>query len=63
MTFGHRGSETVGGKKDRASMGVGLGNLWVQPDVHVITDDAVDEFNQWRRASLKIDGLLCSLEC
>jgi hypothetical protein len=42
-------------------MGVGLGNLWVRPDVHVVVDEAIDEVNQLRRVSLKIDGLLCGL--
>ena len=42
-------------------MGVGLGNLWVRPGVHVVADVALDEANQLRRASLKIDGLLCRL--
>jgi hypothetical protein len=42
-------------------MGVGVANLWVRPDVHVVADEAVDEDHQLRRASLKIDGLLCGL--
>ena len=42
-------------------MGVGLTNLWVRPDVHVVADEAVDHTNDLRRASLKIDGLLCAL--
>jgi hypothetical protein len=42
-------------------MGVGLGNLWVRPDVHVIADEVLDEAQQLRRASLKIEGLLCGL--
>ncbi|HEX9868933.1 MAG TPA: hypothetical protein VGC99_10125 [Candidatus Tectomicrobia bacterium] len=42
-------------------MGIGLGNLWVRPDVHVIVDAALDETDGLRRATLKIEGLLCSL--
>jgi hypothetical protein len=42
-------------------MGVGFSNLWVRPDVHVVADEAVDQAPQLRRASLKIDGLLCGL--
>jgi hypothetical protein len=42
-------------------MGVGLGNLWVRPDVHVVADVAIDGVNQLRRTSLQIDGLLCRL--
>jgi hypothetical protein len=29
--------------------------------VHVIADEVLDEAQQLRRASLKIDGLLCGL--
>jgi hypothetical protein len=42
-------------------MGVGLGNLWVRPGAHVVADVAPDGVGQLRRASLKIDGLLCGL--
>ncbi|MGH8070195.1 MAG: hypothetical protein ACRERE_34105 [Candidatus Entotheonellia bacterium] len=42
-------------------MGIGLHNLWVRPDVHVVVDDALDEANRRRRVTLKIDGLLCGL--
>jgi hypothetical protein len=42
-------------------MGIGLHNVWVRPDVHVVVDEAADQTNQLRRATLKIDGLLCSL--
>jgi hypothetical protein len=42
-------------------MGIGPRNLWVRPDVHVVVDAALDEANQRRRATLKIDGLLCRL--
>ena len=42
-------------------MGVGLRNLRVRPVVHVVADGVVDQVNQLRRASLKIDGLLCGL--
>jgi hypothetical protein len=42
-------------------MSVGLRNIWVRPDVHVIADAAVDDANLLRRASLRVDGLLCSL--
>jgi hypothetical protein len=42
-------------------MGVGLRNLWVRPEVHVVADEAVDQAHHLRRASLKIDGLLCGL--
>ncbi len=49
------------GREDRKSMGIGLHNLWVRPDVHVVVDDALDEANRRRRVTLKIDGLLCGL--
>jgi hypothetical protein len=42
-------------------MGVGLRNLWVRPDVHVVADEAADQTNRLRRATLKLDGLLCGL--
>jgi hypothetical protein len=42
-------------------MGIGLRNLWVRPDVHVVVDEPLDEADRRRRATLKIDGLLCSL--
>jgi hypothetical protein len=42
-------------------MGVGLRNLWVRPDVRVVADEAADQANLLRRATLKIDGLLCAL--
>jgi hypothetical protein len=42
-------------------MGVGLRHVWVRPDVHVMADEAVDQVNLLRRATLKIDGLLCGL--
>jgi hypothetical protein len=42
-------------------MGIGLGNLLVRPDVHVVVDVALDETDGLRRATLKIDGLLCNL--
>ena len=42
-------------------MGVGMRNLWVQPNVHVTGDTAADAANLLRRATLKVDGLLCSL--
>jgi len=42
-------------------MGIGLRNMWVRPDVHVVTDDAADPANLLRRATLKVDGLLCGL--
>ena len=47
--------------KDRPRMGVGLRNLWVRPDVHVVADEAADQTNRLRRATLKLDGLLCGL--
>jgi hypothetical protein len=42
-------------------MGVGLRNVWVRPDVHVVADVAVDQAGLLHRATLKIDGLLCGL--
>jgi hypothetical protein len=42
-------------------MSVGLRNVWVRPDVHVVADEAIDPANLLRRATLKIDGLLCGL--
>jgi hypothetical protein len=42
-------------------MSVGLRNIWVQPDVHMVADEAVDQANLLRRATLKIDGVLCGL--
>ena len=42
-------------------MSVGLHNMWVQPKVHVIADAAADHANLLRRATLKVDGLLCGL--
>jgi hypothetical protein len=42
-------------------MGIGLRNIWVRPDVHVIADAAVDDANLLRRATLKVEGLLCGL--
>ena len=42
-------------------MGVGLHNVWVRPDVHVLADAAADHANMLRRATLRVDGLLCSL--
>jgi hypothetical protein len=42
-------------------MGVGIRNLWVKPSVHVISDEPADQANRVRRATLKIDGLLCCL--
>jgi hypothetical protein len=42
-------------------MGIGLRNIWVRPDVHVIADAAVDDVNLLRRATLKVEGLLCGL--
>jgi hypothetical protein len=47
--------------KERLTMGVGLHHIWVRPDVHVIADVAADQANQLRRATLRVDGLLCSL--
>jgi hypothetical protein len=47
--------------KERLTMGVGLHNMWVRPDVHVIADAAADHANLLRRATLRVDGLLCSL--
>ena len=42
-------------------MGVGLRNMWVRPDVHVIADEAADHANSLHRATIKVDGLLCGL--
>jgi hypothetical protein len=42
-------------------MGVGLRNMWVRPDVHALADAAADHVNLLRRATLKVDGLLCGL--
>jgi hypothetical protein len=42
-------------------MGVGLRNVWVRPDVRVVADEAADQAHLLRRATLKIDGLLCGL--
>ena len=42
-------------------MSVGLHNVWVRPNVHVITDAAADHANLLRRATLRVDGLLCGL--
>ena len=42
-------------------MSVGLHNMWVRPKVHVIADAAADHANLLRRATLKVDGLLCGL--
>ena len=42
-------------------MAVGLRNVCVRPDVHVVADENIDQANRLRRATLKIDGLLCSL--
>jgi hypothetical protein len=47
--------------KERLTMGVGLRNMWVRPDVHVIADEATDHANLLHRATLKVDGLLCGL--
>jgi hypothetical protein len=48
-------------RKERLTMGVGLHNIWVQPDVHVMADVADDHANLLRRATLRIEGLLCGL--
>jgi hypothetical protein len=48
-------------RKERLTMGVGLRNIWVRPDVHVIADAAADRANLLRRATIKVDGLLCGL--
>ena len=48
-------------RKEQLTMGIGLRNIWVQPDVHVIADAAVDDANLLRRATLKVEGLLCGL--
>jgi hypothetical protein len=42
-------------------MGVGVHNLWVKPAVHIVRDAPIDTTPAVRRATLKIDGLLCSL--
>jgi hypothetical protein len=42
-------------------MGVGLRNIWVRPDVHIIDDLAADDAKLLRRATLRVDGLLCGL--
>jgi hypothetical protein len=42
-------------------MSVGLRNMWIRPEVHVIADTAADHANLLRRATLKVDGLLCGL--
>jgi hypothetical protein len=42
-------------------MGVGLRNLWVRPAVHVVSDQPADQAGPLRRATLKVEGLLCSL--
>jgi hypothetical protein len=42
-------------------MSVGLHNVWVRPNVHVIADAAADHANLLRRATLRVDGLLCGL--
>ena len=48
-------------RKEPPTMSVGLRNMWVQPKVHVIADTAADDANLLRLATLKVDGLLCSL--
>ena len=48
-------------EEDRSYMSVTLRNLWVRPDVRVVADEAIDQGHQLRRASLKIEGLLCGL--
>ena len=48
-------------RKERLTMSVGLHNMWVRPKVHVIADAAADHANLLRRATLKVDGLLCGL--
>jgi hypothetical protein len=48
-------------RKEQLTMSVGLRNFWVQPDVHVMADVADDDANLLRRATLKVEGLLCSL--
>jgi hypothetical protein len=47
--------------KERLAMSVGLHNVWVRPNVHVIADAAADHANLLRRATLRVDGLLCGL--
>jgi hypothetical protein len=42
-------------------MSVGIRNIWVQPALHVVADAAVADTTVLRRATLKIDGLLCGL--
>jgi hypothetical protein len=42
-------------------MSVGLHNMWVRPNVRVIADAAADRANLLRRATIKVDGLLCGL--
>jgi hypothetical protein len=46
-------------RKERLTMGVGLRNVWVRPGVRVIADEAAVHAHILRRATLKIDGLLC----
>jgi hypothetical protein len=48
-------------RKERLTMSVGLRNMWVRPNVHVIADAAADRANLLRRATIKVDGLLCGL--
>jgi hypothetical protein len=48
-------------RKERLTMSVGLHNMWVRPNVHVIADAAADRANLLRRATIKVDGLLCGL--
>jgi hypothetical protein len=48
-------------RKERLTMSVGLHNVWVRPNVHVIADAAADHANLLRRATLRVDGLLCGL--
>jgi hypothetical protein len=48
-------------KEEELVMGIGLRNMWVRPDVHVIDDVAADDANLLRRATLRVDGLLCGL--
>jgi hypothetical protein len=40
---------------------IGLSNIWVQPALRVIADVAVEDATSLRRATLKVDGLLCGL--
>jgi hypothetical protein len=42
-------------------MAVGLRNVWVRPGVQVVADEQLDHAGRLRRATLKIDGLLCNL--